>query len=195
LSLEMWPHHRGSRSHLQWRPSPRLNRRRRNWRCSRLLGWVSPMSRLAMRRPRRARPLGASRGFLMRCGSSGSRPWLSLHHDSRREPGGLCLSGAGAHGLSPNRWHTYRPPGGARYSSCSGWGLRRRPLQFHLRPRGYSTPCVLGPCHRVRWRPLMRCFQRSMGARASSSWKTRRVRWCSHVGCSIYVIWNRGAVC
>jgi hypothetical protein len=94
-----------------------------------------------------------------------------------------------------NRWRTYQPPGGARYSSSSGWRLRRRPLRFHLRPKGYSTPCVLGPCRRARWTPLTCCFQRSTGVRVSSSWKIRRARWCSHVGCSIYVISNQGAAC
>jgi hypothetical protein len=105
-----------------------------------------------------------------------------------------CLSGRGAVGSPPNRWHTYRPPSGARYSSSNGWVSRRRPTRFHRRPREYSTPCVLGPCRRVRWRPLTRCFQCSMGARGSSSWKTRRAQRCSHVVCSIYVISNRGAV-
>jgi hypothetical protein len=85
-------------------------------------------------------------------------PRLPLHHDRGREPTGPCLSGAGAHGLSPNRWHTFRPPNGARYSSSSSWGLCHRPLQLHLRVRGYSMTCVLGPCRRARWRPLTRCF-------------------------------------
>jgi hypothetical protein len=97
--------------------------------------------------------------------------------------------------LPPNRWHTFRPSNGARYSLSSDWGLHRRPLWLHLRLRGYLTTCVLGPCRRVRWRPLTRCFQRSTGARACSSWKTRRARRRSHVGCFIYVILNQGAVC
>jgi hypothetical protein len=42
---------------------------------------------------------------------------------------------------------------------------------------------------------MTRCFWRSTGVHASSSWRTRRARRCSHVGCSIYVISNRRAVC
>ena len=88
-------------------------------------------------------------------------------------------------GSVPNRWHTYRPPDKVRYSSCNGWGSRRRPLRFHLRQRDYSTPCVPKLCLWAMWRPLTCCFPHSTGVHGSSSGKTGRTRMCSHNGCPI----------